>query len=315
MHVFNEKDGDGIDPFASLTDLSGTLYGTTFFGGPGQANGKGGTAFSITPQGVYSVIYDFSDTSGYAPEYPLTALGNILYGVTPVGGGGADRGTMFSLTPQGALTVLYHFDTASGDPSSGLTAVNGDFYGTTSGGGSANHGTVYRITTGGTHTIVYSLQGGGDGVYPSNGLINVAGTLYGSTVEGGTGNCDHGGPAYNGCGTIFSVTPQGVESVLYSFQKETGSFGPSSLTYLGGVFYGTTYGGGAAGCAGQGCGTVFSITPQGVFSTLHTFQGRSDGSQPSALLNVNNVLFGTTGSGGDGCTKKAGCGTVFKITP
>lgn len=46
-----------------------------------------------------------------------------------------------------------------------------------------------------------------DGANPSADLIDLKGTLYGTTVNGG---------AHNG-GTVFSITTNGEERVLYSF--------------------------------------------------------------------------------------------------
>src|SRR5208283_2780235 len=73
--------------------------------------------------------------------------------------------------------------------------------------------------------------------------------------------------------------------------------------------YGTTEEGGA-NCTPLGCGTVFKITPGGMLSTLHSFDG-TDGANPFTGLvqATNGDLYGTTGSGGKGY------GTVFKITP
>ena len=58
-------------------------------------------------------------------------------------------------------------------------------------------------------------------------------------------------------------------------------------------------------------GTVFKITTVGVFSTLYTFSGGSDGGNPMAALvqGTDGNLYGTTPDGG------YGDGTVFKITP
>ena len=304
---------DGFEADTSLTRLNGTLYGLTFYGGDPNCSLGSGTAYAATPKGAYSVLYSFSEASGFEPGFKLTALNGALYGTTLFGGGGDDIGTMFSLTPRGGFQVLYHFDYSTGRPESGLTALDGDFYGVTDNGGAGNHGTVYRITTTGAYKQIYSFQGSPDGDEPAVDLINVNGTLYGITANGGTGNCDSGS-SYGGCGTIFAVTPQGAETVLYSFPQQLGA---SSLIYVDGIFYGTTFSGGGSGCGGNGCGTVFSVTPAGEYSTIYDFKGGIDGSQPrAALLNVGGVLYGTTESGGnDGCKHHLGCGTVFTITP
>jgi uncharacterized repeat protein (TIGR03803 family) len=211
-----------------------------------------------------------------------------------------------------------------------LFGRSGTLYGTTSQGGGAGCtnnrgqpglgcGTVFEVTPNGVESVLYSFAGGSDGALPSGNLINVGGTLYGTTNQGGGTGCGSVGAVGPGCGTVFKVTPLGVESVLHSFQGGTDGANPSAgLVNVGGTLYGTTFGGGGAGCGGSGCGTVFKVTPKGVETVLHSFQGGSDGSSPLAgLVNVGGTLYGTTqlGGSGTGCIGGAGCGTVFKITP
>lgn len=74
-----------------------------------------------------------------------------------------------------------------------------------------------------------------------------------------------------------------------------------------GNFYGTTSSGGS-----RARGTVFKITPAGVFTTLQSFtQNGADGSLPNVGLvaGSDGNLYGTTTSGGASYQ-----GTVFKIT-
>jgi uncharacterized repeat protein (TIGR03803 family) len=134
------------------------------------------------------------------------------------------------------------------------------------------------------------------------------GTLYGTTYNGG-GKCLQ---SPYGCGTAFSITPSGHETVLHRF---TGSpddgFGPGVLRNVNGTLYGTTGLGGS-----KGNGAVFSITPGGKEKVLYSFRGGTDGAFPAAgLIDVKGTLYGTTESGGSGACGKIGCGTVFSITP
>ena len=73
-----------------------------------------------------------------------------------------------------------------------------------------------------------------------------------------------------------------------------------------GNFYGTTTSGGDT----NGDGTIFQMTPSGVLTTLHVFDG-TDGSQPHAALALGSDgnFYGTTQSGG-----VSGNGTIFKLT-
>jgi uncharacterized repeat protein (TIGR03803 family) len=297
--------GDAANPYAGLVDVKGMLYGTTFDGG---ANGDG-TVFSITRSGTETVLYSFKGGPGDG-EYPFASLINVkgtLYGTTSEGGaycgstGGC--GTVFSITPSGTETVLHSFG-GSGDgngPLAGLINVKGKLYGTTNEGGANNDGTVFSITVSGKETVRYSFKGGsGDGEFPLPGLINVKGKLYGTTIYGGT----------NDDGTVFSITPSGKETVLYSFK---GGSGDGERPYAGlinvkGTLYGTTHLGGA-----NSYGTVFSISRRsGTETVLYSFKGGSgDGEYPYAgLINVNGTLYGTTIEGGVN-----GVGTVFSTTP
>jgi uncharacterized repeat protein (TIGR03803 family) len=59
-----------------------------------------------------------------------------------------------------------------------------------------------------------------------------------------------------------------------------------------------------------GEGTVFAVTPAGSERVVYSFRHGPDGAQPLAgLIDVNDVLYGTTYSGGT-----HGEGTVFAVT-
>ena len=70
-------------------------------------------------------------------------------------------------------------------------------------------------------------------------------------------------------GTVFKVTPEGVESTLWNFGgTRTDAQEPLAGLLQGsdGLFYGTTFAGGAIGG-----GTAFSLTPAGVEHVLWSF--------------------------------------------
>jgi uncharacterized repeat protein (TIGR03803 family) len=293
---------DGVEPYAGLINVNGTLYGTTHSGGA-KANRRG-TVFKITTSGTETVLHSFGGTTdGSYPEAGLLNVSATLYGTT-VSGGVNGYGTVFKITTSGTETVLYSFKGGSGDgeyPSAGLINVNDTLYGTTAGGGANKAGTVFEVTPSGTETVLYSFKGGsGDGENPLAGLINVNGTLYGTTAAGGP-NCSASG----GCGTVFSITLSGKETVLHSFGSSGDGLAPfAGLLNFKGTLYGTTVSGGAQK------GTVFSITPSGVETVLHRFNG-TDGLFPYAgLINVKGRLYGTTSGGGANND-----GTVFSLLP
>jgi uncharacterized repeat protein (TIGR03803 family) len=249
LYSFKGGSGDGEDPVASLLNVKGTLYGTTFLGG---ANGDG-TVFKITTSGTETVLHNFPTGSrdGYFPYAGLLDIKGTLYSTTYTGGENY-FGTVFSITTSGAETVLYSFKGAPGDglfPYAGLLNAKGTLYGATYEGGANYDGTVFSITTSGAETVLYSFKGGsGDGEDPEAGLINVKGTLYGTTYEGG-------GAA--GGGTVFAVTTSRKETLLHSFTGSgDGEYPIAGLIDVSGTLYGTTRAGGA-----NDGGTVFALSP------------------------------------------------------
>lgn len=95
--------GDGQFPGAALIQgKDGNLYGTTNSGGAGD--NASGTAYEISPDGVFNTIYSFctqdsdcSDGAGLKAPLLQASDGNF-YGTT-VRGGESDVGTVFKLVP------------------------------------------------------------------------------------------------------------------------------------------------------------------------------------------------------------------------
>jgi len=300
LHSFTAGSTDGSFPTAGLIEGSdGNFYGTTANGGLIGA----GTVFKITPSGVESVLYAFVGTDGLGPFAPLVqgSDGNF-YGTTS-GGGPNFNGTVFKVTPAGVLTVLHSF---TGGTSDGAIAYgglvqgsDGNFYGTTYVGGTNNVGTVFKITPVGVETVLHSFAGGTDGSSPLGALIQGSdGNFYGTTYSGGTGSG----------GTVFKITPAGVETVLYfPIGFDGSSLAAAVVQASDGNFYGTAQLGGR-----NGVGAVFEITPAGVETTLYSFAGGTDANGPVAALiqGSDGNLYGTTQQGG-----ASNMGTVFKITP
>jgi uncharacterized repeat protein (TIGR03803 family) len=221
-----------------------------------------------------------------------------------------------------SFQMLYEFPLRkTGNTPSALLGVNGNLYGTTAFGGMSNEGTVFQLTGQGKLTSLYSFSRN-DGRNPTIGPLirDRAGNLYGTTQNGGDLHC----VAFtntSGCGTVFKISAGGKETILHSF-----SGGPDGSYPLAGLvadsagnLYGTTELGGI-GCNGQGCGTVYKITPAGTETVLYSFTGGADGSNPgSVVLVIDSAgnLYGTAGAGGDlTCGSQGlGCGVVFKIDP
>lgn len=270
LHSFGAKP-DGGGPSAGLIDVRGVLYGTTFGGGIGCGTEGCGTVFSVTTAGKEKILYRFDDAmtnEGWYPDAGLIEIGGALYGTTFEGGYGPTPswGTFFRVTGSGKEQLLYKFGRGNGGwyPAGDLLPVRGALYGTTAGGGAHNCqfndggcGTIFSITTNGKERLLHSFTGM-DGSQPQSGLTNIDGTLYGTTSSGGANSC---GP-YHRCGTVFSLTTNGSETVLHSFRAETGYLPTANLIYERGAFYGTAQLGGLYGSGPPYNGGVFfSLTP------------------------------------------------------
>jgi uncharacterized repeat protein (TIGR03803 family) len=282
----------------------------------------------IAPNGAKAakmqILYSFPPGSAGYPTAGLAmdSTGNF-YATTS--GDGSGGGTVVKLAPrQGGGwkgTTLYSFcaqeNCADGDqPMAGVILdSSGNMYGTTLSGGAYGFGAVFKIRPKGAEKVLYSFcrdqENCTDGRAPRSGLIaDAQGNLYGTTVAGGANNSE---------GTVFKVTPDGKETVLYSFGagKNDGSNSYAGLIADSqGNFYGTTQHGGK-----HSYGTVFKLAPDGTETVLYNFCVKTacaDGAWPlaSLVLDAKGNLYGTTDEGGTsgGCTN-IGCGTVFKLTP
>ncbi|MFY9719877.1 MAG: choice-of-anchor tandem repeat GloVer-containing protein, partial [Candidatus Cybelea sp.] len=239
---------DGANPIASLIDVRGRLYGTTYHGGANQSNG---TVFKMSTSGREKVLHSFSvyGDGGY-PAANLLNVKGTLYGTTEDGGtlSGEGGGTVFSITTTGTEKVLYGFVYEGSDgnfPATALSSVHGLLYGTTAESGDDDGGTAFGITTSGNLTNLHYFGSSGDGNRPVAPLLNVNGTLYGTTAQGGL----------YGKGTVFKMSLSGTEKVLHSFGYGSDGATPlAGLTDVNGTLYGTTSAGGT-----YVDGTVFAL--------------------------------------------------------
>jgi uncharacterized repeat protein (TIGR03803 family) len=260
---------DGELPYAPLVEGTNQhFYGTTTSGG--NAN-NAGTVFEITSGGKLTTLYSFcAQAKCVDGEWPYAGLVQAadgwLYGTT-IGGGKGGNGTVFAISTEAKFRRVYDFCAQTNCVDGAIPygslvqAANGNFYGTTNRGGTSSYcpasygcGTVFELTPKGVLTTLYnfcSQPNCTDGYSPMAGLtLGSDGNFYGTTIQAGAN-------VYGG--TIFKVTPTGVETTVYNF---TPTDGGSRGVFQGtdGNFYGTTgYGGGGKQCT-PGCGTVFSIS-------------------------------------------------------
>jgi uncharacterized repeat protein (TIGR03803 family) len=318
----------GVPVAGLILGTDGNFYGTTQVGGGACSLSEGcGTVFKVSPGGTLTILHAFDESDGLYPESVLIqATDGNFYGTTTAGGssnqclGGC--GTVFKITPKGTLTTLHNFDSTDGSPIAGLVqATDGNFYGTTVNGGNLNCnapygcGTVFRMTSGGALTAIYKFCAQSnctDGAYPWAALVQATdGNFYGTTAYGGGGDCSNSVGA--GCGTIFQVTPTGTLTTLHSFELTDGARPYATLVQATDEdFYGTTsLGGNLESCAPETCGTVFKISSGGTLTTLHSFDGIDDGTQPNGglLQSTDGTFYGATALGGN-----HNDGTVFSLS-
>ena len=174
-------------------------------------------------------------------------------------------------------------------------------------------------------TVIHSFTGGLDGGIPYAGLtIDAAGNLYGTTCGAPCG------AGVNNAGTVFRLSNKAsgwLFTTLYIFREGSDGAGPTAGVTIGpdGNLYGTTDLGGGDGCAGDGCGTVFSLkaavpVPPNILggwteSVVYSFKGNGDGDGAYPFLgdvtfDQDGNLYGTTLQG-----SYHDRGTVFQLTP
>jgi len=264
----------------------------------------------------FANLHSFDLSLNGAEPYGSLVQGanGLFYGTTDQGGNG-NAGAVFEVASNGAMSVLYSFTNGvdGGFPEAGLAlGSDGNYYGTTFEGGTNGVGAVFKITPAGSFQALYSFTAlnfngdNNDGAYPVTSLISANdGNLYGTTENGGV----------NGSGTLFEISTNGSFNLVYAFSAlDTNGFNSEGSSPQGSLvqdaannFYGTTYYGGSSGM-----GAVFKYNlSDSTMSSLHSFTGGSDGSEPVAALVQGTIgnFYGTASEGGSGSA-----GVLFRIT-
>jgi uncharacterized repeat protein (TIGR03803 family) len=211
IHSFTEGANDGAVPYAGMTLVGSTLYGTTDSGGA-LANG---TVFKINTDGTgFGLLHSFAGAfvDGANPTSQLELIGSTLYGTTS-GGGGNQLGVVFQVNTDGTGYGLLHtFAGGVADgahPLVGVTAVGTALYGTTEQFGPNGGGTLFTLNADGTaYSTVHSF-GANDGSQPGGKLTLLNATLYGTTIAGGIN------VQLNNDGTLFAqAVPEPAALIL-----------------------------------------------------------------------------------------------------
>jgi uncharacterized repeat protein (TIGR03803 family) len=210
--------------------------------------------------------------------------------------------TVLPVNPPGTLvTVAHPFSGGTGgfNPHAGvIEGTDGIFYGTTVNGGSGLYGTAFRVYPSGVFGVMHSFTNGVDGATPLAGLIQASdGNLYGASLHG----------LGMSLGTLFRLTPANALTPLHAFGGGDDGGNPLASLVQGsdGNLYGTASTGGS-----NGVGTVFSLSTNGLFTPLCSFNSTNGSCPASSLVQGNDgKLYGTTAAGGT-----HDFGTVFSLS-
>src|ERR1019366_8418966 len=163
--------------------------------------------------------------------------------------------------------------------------------------GSGLYGTAFRVWASG-YGVMHSFTNGVDGATPLAGLIQASdGNFYGATLHGLGASL----------GTLFRLTPANVFTTLHAFGGGDDGGNPLASLMQGsdGNLYGTASTGGS-----NGVGTVFSLSTNGLFTPLWSFNA-TNGTYPAGSLvqGSDGKLYGTASAGGT-----HDLGTVFSLS-
>lgn len=248
-----------------------------------------GAVYRLSPAGdiVYQHSFEGGADGGYPGSAPIQGADGAYYGTTN-GSASAYAGTVYKIDTAGRYSVLHLFTTTDGrGPVASLVqGTDLNFYGATISGGQNGMGTFFRISSSGNFSVLHDFTSA-EGNGPFSSLIQASdGNFYGTTASGGT----------TGGGAVLKMTPGGNVTILYSFtlySRDGYSPGAGLVEATDGNFYGSLLEGGAA----QG-GTLYRLTPAGVFTKLHDFrQVSGEFPQNTPMQHTSGKLYGTAFGG------------------
>lgn len=275
---------------------------------------------------TFTVLHSFGAAGdGFNPEWAGVSFDNHgnLYGTTIAGGTAScdltfGCGTVYQMTPNSdgtwTETVIHNF--GLNDVSSPLMGVAFDRAGNLYTTGEANghtytYGGVVELSPNANGTwneqVLYDFNNT-DGADPAGIAVDRHNNVFCSVTNGWSYDA----------GLIFglaSITPiRRYPLTIYPFRGGTDGAGPygTPIFDASNNLYGTTAGGGA-----YGAGTAFKLTHNGfnlfwTKSTLYSFRGGSDGTDPvlGLAFDAHGNLYGTTYQGG-----ALNFGTVYELSP
>jgi len=128
----------------------------------------------------------------------------------------------------------------------------------------------------------------------------------GNIVQGRDGNMYGVGESCgaNGTGAIYKISPAGAESVVFNFPSTWANCYSGLTLGSDGNFYGTCF------TTPTGNGSIFQVTPAGVFTDKHDFTGVNGDTEPvyAPIQASDGNFYGTTGF------YPFTCGNIYKLT-
>jgi len=267
--------------------FDGNFYGTCQQGG---ANNYG-YVFQVTPAGVLTDIYDFTDADNDDGPTTVPVLGanGDLYGATGFTNGPC--GNIYRVTTAGTYKYI-----SGGTGFCGTTQLSpgsdGNIYGTWNNTPkSGSSGAIFKVTSSSTYDEFFDFtEASVSGCARTSPILASNGKLYGADICGGT----------NGNGAIYSLTTNGKTLTdLFNIDNTTdgGLWGNNLFQASNGNFYGASYNG-----ADDNGGSFFELTSDNVFSVLvlDNSGAIAYGVAPltSIMQHTNGTLYGTTSDNG-----------------
>ncbi len=147
-----------------------------------------------------------------------------------------------------------------------------------------------------TPTTLHAFeQGPTDACEPEDNIVQGRdGNMYGVGVTCGT----------NGTGAVYKISPTGAESVVFNFPSNWSSCFSGLTLGSNGNFYGTCF------TTPTGNGSIFQLTPAGVFTDKYDFTGVNGDTEPvyAPIQASDGNFYGTTGY------YPFSCGNIYQLT-
>ena len=278
----------GGRPDSLIQASNGNFYGAAQDSEEGSSAPNGGTVFSLTSAGKFTLLHTF--TAGMNKNYPNGNLpGNLiqgpdgkLYGVTLYGGndgcnGYCGYGVIYRINTNGSdFQILHKFCSQTGcaDGYAGYflaTGNDGNIYGSTYYGGSNNGGTIFQIAPAtGAYKVVFNFDYSTSGEDPSALVAGPDGTFYGLSFS------STGGLLFHYTESTGVLTTAVLDFPLFNGLPSHGSdltLGPNGNFYGLYIIYAES---------GEG---VFEVDLDGSYLQLFPFYTTVDGAgEPDGLL-------------------------------